>query len=94
MENNIKAEKKAEKQDGHRTFFDKNSSYHTFFYHLLLSLSESVYNGLTGTQGLPSPCLLPEVANYQGMSRHMDMRTLRIQSQKHLPEAPYPLGFP
>ena len=28
------------------------------------------------------------VANYQGMSRHMDMRTLRIQSAEALPEAP------
>ena len=33
------------------------------------------------------------VANYQGMSRHMDMRTLRIQSAEALPEAPRSSGL-
>ena len=33
------------------------------------------------------------VANYQGMSRHMDMRTLRIQSAEALPEAPWSSGL-
>lgn len=73
-------------------FFDKNFSISYIFYHLLLSLSESVYNGLQVHKAC-QVLVFTGVANYQGMSRHMDMRTLRIQSAEALPEAPWSSGL-
>ena len=63
-----------------------------FFHHSLLSLSESVYNGLQ----VHKACLVLvfyRSSSHQGMSRYMDMRTLRTQSAEALPEAPWSSGL-
>ena len=70
------------------TFFDKNSSISYIFFIIRYCRFQSPFIMAYRYTRLAKSLSFTGVANYQGMSRHMDMRTLRIQSAEALPEAP------
>ncbi|MBV3525233.1 hypothetical protein, partial [Phocaeicola vulgatus] len=69
-------------------FFDKNSSISYIFFIICYCHFQSPFIMAYRYTRLAKSLSFTGVANYQGMSRHMDMRTLRIQSAEALPEAP------
>ena len=69
-------------------FFDKNSSISYIFFIIRYRHFQSPFIMAYRYTRLAKSLSFTGVANYQGMSRHMDMRTLRIQSAEALPEAP------
>ena len=69
-------------------FFDKNSSISYILFIIRYCHFQSPFIMAYRYTRLAKSLSFTGVANYQGMSRHMDMRTLRIQSAEALPEAP------